>query len=573
METDFSNLVWLVTLTSIVICTPFSEASVVGTTQIVQGWKGEDIRLPCIFQEQPLGVYWVKKNSSDPNQVTNKAIFYDGAITLKEERFDIDSNFSLVITDLKVTDEGRYHCQVALHNLQDYSNSTTLTVSSLASTHAIEECVDTKKAKPGRCTYRTPPKTTSLTLTCVVSGFKPNISMLWTDNAGKRQYSVLSQQTKLSDDTFERFETITVSAKHGTEQTFMCMATGESVNGTSTKEITVLPISGPRNRLVIFVGVVAGGVVAAVILFLLLGKCLQKCCPNYLPRKGCGWNPCWWRKPESSPEGEHLMSSPAEKRENLRRKIEQYSPGSTSNIRSEALPSKVNISLFGEMAAGKSSFINSLNFAYKGEYSIVTEEGQKQRGGGMTKLRFHHTLTGKIDLIDNRGMKDFSVNEHIFKRLQEECNGKRSINPSERVERSKDEECHCAVFVYRDSDIARNAATTFIRRFSEMVRDNLYTSPIIVITHKNSFTHPESLRQEISDTLGESTVLMFENYTSKNHEEDVKKDVDYLEFLWAALQICDRTIYQRQIKERETPVRETWKEWFRRMAGSSSAEH
>ncbi|XP_071505661.1 NLR family CARD domain-containing protein 4-like [Diadema antillarum] len=55
--------------------------------------------------------------------------------------------------------------------------------------------------------------------------------------------SVVSQQNTRSDGTYERFETITVSAEHGTEQTFVCVATGDSLNGTSTREITVLPSS------------------------------------------------------------------------------------------------------------------------------------------------------------------------------------------------------------------------------------------------------------------------------------------------------------------------------------------
>ncbi|XP_072175695.1 NLR family CARD domain-containing protein 4-like [Diadema setosum] len=66
--------------------------------------------------------------------------------------------------------------------------------------------------------------------------------MVWAEKSGKRLNSVVSHQARLSDGTYERFETVTVSASQGTEQTFRCTATGEALNGTSTAEITTLPI-------------------------------------------------------------------------------------------------------------------------------------------------------------------------------------------------------------------------------------------------------------------------------------------------------------------------------------------
>ncbi|XP_072176988.1 uncharacterized protein [Diadema setosum] len=225
--------------------------SKVGTAPNVLGWKGENIRLQCHIEGEPLAVVWDKKTIS--HQPLTKARYFDGMFVSVEERFDIDKNFSLVITDLKVADEGRYHCQVMLINHESFSNSTLVTVSSLASKHEIPECVDTSQFRQRPCTYQTPFNTPSFNLTCVVSGFKPNISMLWAEKSGKRLNSVASQQTTLFDDTYERFETITVLAQQVTEQTFTCIATGDSLNGNSSSEITVLPVD----------------------------------------LSGCGWNPCW----------------------------------------------------------------------------------------------------------------------------------------------------------------------------------------------------------------------------------------------------------------------------------------
>ncbi|XP_072173161.1 uncharacterized protein [Diadema setosum] len=237
------DLVFLLTLAATVICGHNGTASVVGTAPNVQGWKGEDIRLPCDIQEEPLTVQWVKGSISDQQQRTLKAEFFGGELDSLEERFDIDKNFSLVITDLEVADEGLYYCEVLLKNTQSFGNSTIMTINSMASRHTIEECVDKSQSRQSRCTYQSP-SNIPFSLTCVVSGFKPNISMLWTEESGKRLNSVVSQQNTLSDGTYERFETITVSAEHETEQTMMCMATGDSVDGTSVVEITVLPLPG-----------------------------------------------------------------------------------------------------------------------------------------------------------------------------------------------------------------------------------------------------------------------------------------------------------------------------------------
>ncbi|XP_072182192.1 uncharacterized protein [Diadema setosum] len=262
-------------------------ASVVGTAPNVQGWKGQDILLPCDFQGEPFAVYWVKESTE--GQQETKAGFVNKNFESLEERFDIDTNFSLAVIDLEVADEGLYLCQVALSNLEVFENSTLMTVNSIASSHVIEECVNEGLASQSLCTYQTPVDTPSLNLTCVVSGFKPNISMLWTDEAGRRLNPVVSQQTTLSDETYERLETITIPAERGTQHTFTCLAVGDSVNGTSTKDVAVLPISGNSNNLSLIIGLAIGVPVAAVVfLILLVGIFLRRHPPAFL-RKGRGW--------------------------------------------------------------------------------------------------------------------------------------------------------------------------------------------------------------------------------------------------------------------------------------------
>ncbi|XP_072163622.1 uncharacterized protein [Diadema setosum] len=155
----------------------------------------------------------------------------------------------------------------------------------MASSHIIEECVNKSQSSQNRCMYQTPSNATSIAITCVVSGFKPDISMIWTDESGDRLQSVASLQTTLSDDTYARFEKINVSANHGTEQTFLCIATGDAVNGTSTAEITLLPMSGKRDNFGLIIGLVIGIPPAVIILVFLVGRFRQKRDQDYVPQE------------------------------------------------------------------------------------------------------------------------------------------------------------------------------------------------------------------------------------------------------------------------------------------------
>ncbi|XP_071499896.1 uncharacterized protein [Diadema antillarum] len=307
-------LVLLLTLTTSVFSGTAAEASAVGTAPNVRGWKGEDIRLRCDIQEEPLAVFWSKESESDQEPLTIKAAFFGGNFESRGERFDIDKNFSLVITTLEVADEGLYHCDVVLTNRDDFTNSTFLTVDSMASKHVIEECVDERQSNRSRCTFQTSSNNPSINLTCVVSEFKPNISMSWSKETGVILNSTVSQQTTLSDDTYERFEAITVFVHDGTEETFICVATGDPLNGISTAEVTVLSLSEKDGNSALVLGLAIGVPVALAILFLLGGIFLQRYHPEYLPRKGveidrtgCSWNSCWGQARTHRSDGEGLM--------------------------------------------------------------------------------------------------------------------------------------------------------------------------------------------------------------------------------------------------------------------------
>ncbi|XP_071503116.1 uncharacterized protein [Diadema antillarum] len=424
MDRQCTQFPLLVIVTASMIYQQITEASVLATSPTFRVWTREDVRLPCDFEGAPLAAAWFKETVSHQHLKSKKASFFDGNFASTEERFQMDTHFGLVITNLQAADEGLFYCQILLKNFEVFTNSTFLTVSSMASKHAIMECVEKQMLSQSQCTYIPPSTTSSVNLTCVVSGFKPNISMLWFDEFGKRLFSATSRQTTRQDATYERFETITVSAKLGAERTFVCSASGDSLNGTSTTEIIVLPSSGTRDNLGLIIGLAIGVPVVLAVLFLLVGKIFQRYHPEYLPRKGCGWNPCWRRpdQTEQSDQEEELESlNPLQnQRDELRQKIKEFVPSGDLG----KTTSKVNISFFGKTAAGKSCLINSLIFALTGEYSTVTEENDNDKGigqaGGKTRHRFHHILADKIDLIDSCCIPDFFLSN--LKRLKEELN-------------------------------------------------------------------------------------------------------------------------------------------------------
>ncbi|XP_071503775.1 uncharacterized protein [Diadema antillarum] len=283
----------------LVIC--FSEVhGTVGTVPTAIGWKDENTRLPCMFEGTPQAVYWAKENMTNPGQTLTLASFFEQKFTSKIERFHMDEDFGLIITNLEVPDEGYYQCQVVLLDFSDFSNSTFLTVNAMAKEHIIEQCVEEVHGL-SPCTIQTSKEAPTFHLDCRLTGFKPNVSLVWS-KSGRALPPVRSSQHTSPDGTFERFETITVTASHDTEQNFTCTTSGHSVNGTSSKVITVLPLKEEKdspsgqNRMGLGIGLTLFILVLVIIvLFLVTGKLLQKYRPEIMP-EGLTWIPCW-KKP------------------------------------------------------------------------------------------------------------------------------------------------------------------------------------------------------------------------------------------------------------------------------------
>ncbi|XP_071505664.1 NLR family CARD domain-containing protein 4-like [Diadema antillarum] len=96
------------------------------------------------------------------------------------------------------------------------------------------------------------------------------------------------------------------------EGRYYCLVVLKNSQSLGNSTIITISFSGNRVNLALIIGLTIGVAVAIVIPFLSFGKYLQSKHPDYLPRKGCSWNPCWRRPniPERFHEEEELMLEP-----------------------------------------------------------------------------------------------------------------------------------------------------------------------------------------------------------------------------------------------------------------------
>ena len=92
----------------------------VGTVSSVTAKEGSRGELICNYQRDALAVYWKKGNtSSTAVYVVILDLEYNkgrrSGPGFVEGRFDMTDNYTLVINDVMVKDEGRYFCEVSDH--------------------------------------------------------------------------------------------------------------------------------------------------------------------------------------------------------------------------------------------------------------------------------------------------------------------------------------------------------------------------------------------------------------------------------------------------------------------------
>ncbi|XP_007908425.1 uncharacterized protein LOC103189731 [Callorhinchus milii] len=100
----------------------------------------------------------------------------------------------------------------------------------------------------------------------------------------------------------------------------------------------------------------------------------------------------------------------ARKIADLRKEVLEYDPNKNLSIEGY-IPKKISIRVFGKLGHGKSTFINNCLCVVKdSDYENFTGEGPATGGAVNNRLEVHD-LTSKVEIVDNRGLRNLNPRE------------------------------------------------------------------------------------------------------------------------------------------------------------------
>ncbi|XP_072166125.1 uncharacterized protein [Diadema setosum] len=373
----------------LVTITSFAEATKgqVSTKLFVTAYFGRSVELPCEISRPPYTVFWYQHISSGAPDEASRIVVQNingEDIATTEPRFEITSDFSLMIHNVTVQDETTYSCRVGWFDDQ-MTRYTQLRVVALAdelNPITVENC---RKNGTDKCMYIIDPSEPTIQLKCEVVGVRPAVKLTWTD--------ALTGEMLRSGKTNERVDTKTglvtvfrVTAISGLDinqdRMILCQAKGEAVRGTS--RLTVLLHKEPEEDSNLPGGSSTPVVMATVLTLIFVGLIVTVVLGFILIRK------------------------------KKRKKIRDYRPGvfSPRYIAGDVqLPSQVKISFIAPLGAGKSSFIRSLVYALSGNFIDTIEVAGEMSTGGVTLETTPYKLTDFIIVEDNKGLKDLGAKQ------------------------------------------------------------------------------------------------------------------------------------------------------------------
>ncbi|XP_063959093.1 uncharacterized protein LOC135154834 isoform X2 [Lytechinus pictus] len=425
--------------------------------------------LKCSFQENPIAVYWLK---GELLQTAMPLItWYRGEITTQNEGFEFGPDFSLLFEHPGISDTGRYYCRVSNHQGILSSNHTDLTV-------LVQESDEVDKGEAGHhylrvtqcggdpfdqdspCIIKVHPDQDILELDCIVEGAHQPVLLTW-HNAGALHISLnttSSSEKILEDGKYLKKISLRLHTEEmeSERKRLICMAQGP--NATETVNVTIqfepeIPEEGPST-----VGIVVGvifilAVISALVAFVVWKKLIKR------PREKA--------QRKNQEELEMLDKTTEEKR----KKVLAFRPQNTTKSPSggsDDRPPPIHLGVFGLSRAGKSAFINSLFFAVTGNYSshIADESNQKNQ---RTKWREAKTLTPYINILDNRGLKNYN---NVISEPMEQIRGRRGQIPQRTVKDGDVVDCPILICNFSKESRDENA-TKFISDFSREVYELL----------------------------------------------------------------------------------------------------
>eukprot|EP00057_Strongylocentrotus_purpuratus_P024374 XP_011678848.1 PREDICTED: uncharacterized protein LOC100893534 isoform X4 [Strongylocentrotus purpuratus] len=525
----------LVVLLAVVVSRVDSNLEVI-TNPNATAYRGGKITLPCRFSGVPEAVYWHKHNRTGAPDNTATLV----VSKVKDQdvyqpvdlRYTITTDHSLVISDVQIEDETTYSCEVSVPNAPTGRNYTDLTVIVLAKQlHPVVS--DCTVNKPGECVYEIPGADTNvIVLRCRVEQVRPEVSLIWTNPRGVEIETPTISVTGPEGGLFNTTGDLTVTRTEiENGESFVCQASGDSVNGTSKLVVTVKYPSE---------GGLSGGGKAGIVIFVLIVVAIGI---------GIGIGFFLWRRKEEEkkkeqekdPEKEPLSPLQIEF-EDLAKKINGYTPGSFSGleVKEGRSWSKVTrLGVFGVTHAGKSSLVRSLKYSLTGDFGTV-EVAQSHSIGGVTVIPKPFRLTDHITVVDNRGLKDLDVS--CIKDIMDQIRGQSKL-----LEGTVD----FPILVF-DARQPVNALDKFLPDFVKAIRGEFGSHPAIVFTHCDSVGDRMDTIKAQATGMGalDQKLYFIENFTETPTEPCYERRMKLLRMLETMMACADENLIERDNKKR-----------------------
>eukprot|EP00057_Strongylocentrotus_purpuratus_P006280 XP_011660754.1 PREDICTED: uncharacterized protein LOC105436663 [Strongylocentrotus purpuratus] len=260
------------------------EASVVPVVKTIRETtvaSGEEGLLKCAYERKAYAVYW--KFLSDSSSI-NLLVVLDQHYQVGERsgpgydegRFNITNDYSLLIHDVSVEDEGRYICEVSDFEtgqvLRNYTN-VTVTVQAVRPFVRVNDCgsdirvsVNVTDNPKASCIIQITPNQRHVQLDCFVEGAKPQVNMSWFDDTTLRDLSngssLVLTHGKREGTVDQKLTVIVEASEFQSEQEyyFTCTAEGRAVGGMASVTVGVNTVSSG----------VSAGMLALVVLVVLV---------------------------------------------------------------------------------------------------------------------------------------------------------------------------------------------------------------------------------------------------------------------------------------------------------------
>eukprot|EP00057_Strongylocentrotus_purpuratus_P015729 XP_011670203.1 PREDICTED: uncharacterized protein LOC105441089 [Strongylocentrotus purpuratus] len=249
---------------------------------------GEEGLLKCAYERKSFAVYWrfVSDSSYGDLLVALDQYYQVGERSgpgYDEGRFNMTNDFSLLIHDVTVKDEGRYICEVSDFEtgvvFRNYTD-VTVTVQAIRPLVRVQQCgsdnrvsVNATDNPKASCMIQNTPDQHHVQLDCFVEGAKPQIDMSWVDNTTLRDLlngtSLIATKGK-REGTVDQKLTVILEAsafQSNQEYYFTCIAEGQAIGGIASVTVGINKVPpGVSAGILAFVGLVVFVVLVLVIL-------------------------------------------------------------------------------------------------------------------------------------------------------------------------------------------------------------------------------------------------------------------------------------------------------------------